>query len=49
MRVPIAMVTSDAPTADVTTGLHMFLEKALETDPEADPEQESAQVRGPGL
>ena len=40
------MVTSDAPaTADVGTGLQMFMEKALKMEPEADPEQESAQVR----
>ena len=41
------MVTSDAPaTADVGTGLQMFMEKALKTDPEVDPEPESAQVQG---
>ncbi len=39
------LVTSDAPTADVTAGLHMFLEQALETDPQVDPERESAQAQ----
>ncbi len=40
------MVTSDAPaTADGGTELQMFMEKALKTKPEADPEQESAEVR----
>jgi phospholipid-binding lipoprotein MlaA len=40
-------VASDAPaTDDVGTGLPMFMEKALKTDPDGDPEHESAQVQG---
>jgi phospholipid-binding lipoprotein MlaA len=39
-----ATLTSDAPTADVAEGAQLFLEKALESDPQIDPEPESAQV-----
>jgi phospholipid-binding lipoprotein MlaA len=37
-------MTSDASTTDVAEGVQLFLEKALESDPQIDPEPESAQV-----
>ncbi len=38
------MAMSEAPAADVAPGVHLFLEKALESDPQIDREHESAQV-----